>query len=655
MTDAMTMRRSFLPALMTALSLSAFPAVAHADLPSPWQPQFTASSSGGATEWPGIVANPDGSVTTVYTQLDGSTRYLKARTRSADGVWEADKQIGTESIPGFGPYRIVATGDGSVSVGFVNESYVSKFSTKLPGEDWSEPAPAPQETNEVHSGGNGVATPDGGTLFVTNSLLPSGAYIHVYRRSPGATNLVSEELIDTGINSGMGSNITAAVNANGDAVVAWRQNVGGSDHELYVTSYSSQSDEWTTPESINDEAGNFDNISVALNDDGDAAIAYTPSTMTKVGLHTRTGLAGNWSSVVDCVTSDPNAVLPNLNVDKDGDFVVVWQSFDFNDQTSARTVSRHFEASTQSWDPIASVAAGSGSAGAPNMSASPQHDLGLVGLTGVLVSDPKISYFKWDPQSDAWSAPEQAADPEISFMTGTPRVALDGGGNAAVALNSPADSTDTVGVLLRDGSAPETGTVTVPAGGVAGAPISVSAAPFDLWSSVALTSWDFGDGGAVAGASAAHTYAAAGNYTVTVTVTDAAGNTTDESRVVNISPAPAPPANDDDEDTVVDEIKPPAKPPVITAPIIEARLSGKTVTYNVKLSLKSRQSCSGTVTATFTFGNKRYSSKLKLKKVGSACRATGKTTLKKSPSARTKITVKLSGKQVKTRSLSTKR
>lgn len=106
---------------------------------------------------------------------------------------------------------------------------------------------------------------------------------------------------------------------------------------------------------------------------------------------------------------------------------------------------------------------------------------------------------------------------------------------------------------------------------------------------------------------------------------------------------------------MVEPVKPPAKPPVVNAPVIEAKLAGKTVTYNAKLSLKSGQSCSGTVTATFTFGNKRYTSKLKLKKVGTACRATGKTTLKKSPSTRTKITVKLSGKQVKTRSLSTKR
>ena len=39
--------------------------------------------------------------------------------------------------------------------------------------------------------------------------------------------------------------------------------------------------------------------------------------------------------------------------------------------------------------------------------------------------------------------------------------------------------------------------------------------------------------------------------------------------------------------TVVDDVKPPAKPPVIAAPIVEAKLAGKTVTYNAKLSLKA--------------------------------------------------------------------
>ena len=649
----MTMRRPFLAALATAVSLGATPAVANADQPSPWQAPFTASAPGAATQWPQIVSTPDGQLTVVYTQAVGGDRHMMARTRGADGVWEAPQQAAPDTIPDFGPYRVAASTDESVSVGYVDETYTSKFVTKLAGQGWSEPTEPAKETNEVHTDGNGTPTPDGGTLFVTNSLLPDGSFIHVYRRAPGSTSLVSEGLVDTGVDAGVGSYIAAGANANGDAVVAWQQDLGGGDSGLYVTTYSAQDDEWSTPESINTSSSGFTNINVVVSDAGDAAVAFTSQTMTKVGLHTRTGATGPWSSEVDTVTGDPNAVLPCLEVDKDGDFVATWQSFDLSDQTSARTVSRHFEASTDTWD-AATFVNSPASVGAPHMAGSPQHDLRLVGLTGTDLANAVMASFSWDPASDTWSAPESMGSPAISYTAGTPRIALDGFGNAAVSFNALGTPDDTLKVLLRDGSDPDAGTVNVPASGVAGTPVSVSASPFDLWSSVALTSWNFGDGGLATGSSAAHTYSAAGNYTVTVTVTDAAGNTTAESRSISIAAAPTPPA-DDDEDTVVDDVKPPAKPPVTNAPVIEAKLAGKTVTYNAKLSLRSGKSCSGTVTATFTFGNKRYTSKLKLKKVGSACRATGKTTLKKSPSARTKITIKLSGKQVKTRSLSTKR
>ncbi|RZU34448.1 PKD domain-containing protein [Blastococcus saxobsidens] len=57
---------------------------------------------------------------------------------------------------------------------------------------------------------------------------------------------------------------------------------------------------------------------------------------------------------------------------------------------------------------------------------------------------------------------------------------------------------------------------------------------------VASYAWDFGDGGTASGATASHTYASAGEYPVTLTVTDSAGSTGRVTRQVAVTgPAPA--------------------------------------------------------------------------------------------------------------------
>jgi hypothetical protein len=61
----------------------------------------------------------------------------------------------------------------------------------------------------------------------------------------------------------------------------------------------------------------------------------------------------------------------------------------------------------------------------------------------------------------------------------------------------------------------------------------------DVWSSVASTRWDFGDGTAADGKSVSHGYSAPGSYEVTVSSTDSLNNVSSEKRTVAITAAPA--------------------------------------------------------------------------------------------------------------------
>ena len=91
-----------------------------------------------------------------------------------------------------------------------------------------------------------------------------------------------------------------------------------------------------------------------------------------------------------------------------------------------------------------------------------------------------------------------------------------------------ATATDTVDIVVGDPPANQAPTVQAaadPAGGTAPLKVNFSSAAHDPDGDAVSTVWDFGDGGKAGGPQATHTFAAAGTYTVAVTVTDPHGHT----------------------------------------------------------------------------------------------------------------------------------
>jgi hypothetical protein len=118
-----------------------------------------------------------------------------------------------------------------------------------------------------------------------------------------------------------------------------------------------------------------------------------------------------------------------------------------------------------------------------------------------------------------------------------PSIATDGLGDFVTA-SAPYDNGlayKTLLISVYDAAPPAISTPTVTGTLLAGDPVTLAAAVTDSWSAVGIPAWTFGDGGTGSGASVAHVYAAAGTYTVHVTVTDGSGNSAAKDVVVTVA------------------------------------------------------------------------------------------------------------------------
>ncbi|HEY0278386.1 MAG TPA: PKD domain-containing protein [Solirubrobacterales bacterium] len=148
----------------------------------------------------------------------------------------------------------------------------------------------------------------------------------------------------------------------------------------------------------------------------------------------------------------------------------------------------------------------------------------------------------------AFGSPATITTPQ-QFGYELPVITSDGE-DSVVAWNTSAHPAVAVDDRTPPALAPTASAATV------GSATSFSAHATDVWGPVAVA-WSFGDGGAATGATAEHTYASAGDRTVTVTATDAAGNVA-TATVEAVVGAPAPPTGGGG--------KTPASPPSTTLP-----------------------------------------------------------------------------------------
>jgi hypothetical protein len=129
-------------------------------------------------------------------------------------------------------------------------------------------------------------------------------------------------------------------------------------------------------------------------------------------------------------------------------------------------------------------------------------------------------------QSELYAAEDQRQPISLS---------MDSHGDVVTAWVSYNGERDAVEVAGYQAEGPVLEALQVPAGGQEGTAVAFSVSPLSVWSEITSTTWSWGDGSAdSSGPNTTHVFDSPGTYSVTVSSSDALGNTTHITRTITI-------------------------------------------------------------------------------------------------------------------------
>jgi PKD domain len=319
-----------------------------------------------------------------------------------------------------------------------------------------------------------------------------------------------------------------AMDGAGDAIIAWSEKTSASgSHYVMKAMQRPAGGAFGAPQPLSDSAQDAYAQAVAIGAGGQSAVAWERSdgANTRIQVSSSPSSGSLLSAAQTVSRAGVNASYPALAVNATGHIVAAWA--DSSGEVAGGGAGGSFGLVTALDPSSGEMAVAIDDAGDSIVTWGENHSL-TSGLEAVTRS-----------AAGAVSAPVPLSDPDSLAVFGnvpTATVAMDPAGDAVVGWTSLTDNVYRVRIYDATGPALS---LTGPASITAGQSAAFSATASDLFSTVASTSWTFGDGSTGAGSAPAHVYAAPGTYTVTATATDAAGNATSSSRQITVVAAPS--------------------------------------------------------------------------------------------------------------------
>jgi hypothetical protein len=326
----------------------------------------------------------------------------------------------------------------------------------------------------------------------------------------------------------------AAIDAAGDATVVWYRS-NGSNEIVEQATRSAATGSFSAAQPLSAALQSASYATVAMDAAGDTAVAWSRSNGSNLIAQAVVRPAGgSFGPVAELSEAGADAVFPRIALDGRGDPTVVWMR-NSAIQISSGTVSGAFSSPLNLGYPYIF----------PVLAEDPAGDV-LVGFYNALEPNAAAVFRPAGEGFGLAKTVSPAGQPLVISPVGSElgfNVGIDASGDGLFGFATHA-ANNIGGEALLDAAGPALNGLSIPASATAGTPVTFSVAPAEQISTVAGTSWSFGDASTVSGTSVSHTFSTPGTYTVSVTATDANGNSTTQTGKIAVAAAspPAPPA-----------------------------------------------------------------------------------------------------------------
>jgi hypothetical protein len=460
---------------------------------------------------------------TVWSRKNGSNATVQATLRLAGGAWQAPVDLSLAGQSSDEPQVVFDDRGDAIAVwdAYNGVTFNVQAAFRPEGGPWQEPVSLSSEAIPGADSPQVAFDAQGDAIAIWHRGGPFGGAVQAAFRPVDGTWQRPVQVSEIGFDPQI------AFDAQGNALAVWEHY----DGENYIVQSASRpvGGEWQAPVNVSEAGETAERPQVAVDGEGNAVAVWqrwTDGLFSTRGVQAAFRPAGADAWQAPVAISEPGAANPQVAFDGQGNAIAVWSG----NGAAYKPADGPWQASVEL---------------EPNGEAqSPQ--VAFDGHGNALVVWPSNNHIQavtrsaegvWQAPITLFAAEGGYYDPQVGAYD--PQVGFDEQGDAVAVWvhdSGTSEVIESAGYVAAVG--PHLDSLSIPATGVVGEPVTLSVSPLDVWSVLGETSWSFGDGTSAIGTSATHTYTSAGLYEVLVRSTDIFGNTTSASGTIDVAPEP---------------------------------------------------------------------------------------------------------------------